>query len=66
MSLGVTLTVVLILIWLLPAILIGRSDKTRGGEKAAWIVAVVCISWFGWVFYLLLAPIKLYHTDHLP
>jgi membrane protein YdbS with pleckstrin-like domain len=46
------------LIWLLPIILIAGSDKTYGGEKAAWILAVIFVSWFAWVFYLLLAPIK--------
>jgi hypothetical protein len=45
-------------IWLLPIILIAGSDRTGGGEKAAWILAVIFISWFAWVFYLLLAPLK--------
>ena len=56
------LTFVLVLvcfaIWLLPILFIGFSDRTRGGEKAAWILAVIFISWFAWVFYLLLAPLK--------
>ena len=34
------------------------SSKTRGGEKIAWILAVLFISWFAWIFYLLLAPLK--------
>ncbi|MBZ4044567.1 PLDc N-terminal domain-containing protein [Flavobacterium hibisci] len=34
------------------------SRKTTGGEKLAWILAVLFISWFAWIFYLLLAPIK--------
>ena len=45
-------------VWLLPIILIAASDKTSGREKVAWILAVIFISWFAWVFYLLLAPIK--------
>ncbi len=45
-------------IWLLPILLIAVSDKTTGGEKLAWILAIVFLSWFAWVFYLLLAPIK--------
>lgn len=45
-------------IWFLPILLIAVSDKTSGGEKAAWILAVIFVSWFAWVFYLLLAPIK--------
>jgi hypothetical protein len=47
-----------LLIWLLPIILIAGSDRTEGKEKVAWILAVIFISWFAWVFYLLLAPLK--------
>lgn len=45
-------------IWLLPILLIGVSDRTSGKEKLAWILAVIFITWFAWVFYLLLAPIS--------
>lgn len=48
----------LIFSWLLPMLFIAASDKTSGREKAAWILAVIFISWFAWVFYLLLAPIR--------
>ncbi|WP_353620497.1 PLDc N-terminal domain-containing protein [Spartinivicinus marinus] len=34
------------------------SSKTTGGEKLAWLLALVFISWFAWIFYALLAPIK--------
>jgi hypothetical protein len=44
--------------WLLPILNIAGSRKTTGREKLAWILAVVFISWFAWIFYLLLAPIK--------
>lgn len=47
-----------ILIWLLPFLTIISSKKTSGSEKLAWILAVVFISWFAWIFYILLAPIK--------
>jgi hypothetical protein len=47
-----------VFIWLLPIILILGSDKTTGGEKAAWILAIIFLSWFAWIFYFLLAPIK--------
>lgn len=47
-----------LLIWLLPIILIAGSDRTEGKEKVAWILAVIFISWFAWIFYLLLAPLK--------
>ena len=45
-------------IWLIPLISIVFSGKTRGGEKLAWVLAVLFVSWFAWIFYLLLAPIK--------
>lgn len=46
------------LIWLLPILIILNSDKTTGAEKAAWILAIIFLSWFAWIFYFLLAPIK--------
>lgn len=46
------------LIWLLPILIIACSDKTTAGEKLAWILAIVFLSWFAWIFYFLLAPIK--------
>lgn len=45
-------------IWFLPILLIATSDRTLGREKVAWILAVIFVSWFAWVFYWLLAPIK--------
>jgi hypothetical protein len=45
-------------IWFLPILIILCSDKTTGGEKLAWILAIVFLSWFAWIFYALLAPIK--------
>ena len=49
---------VIALIWLLPLLLIISSKKTTGGEKIAWLLAMFFISWFAWIFYILLAPIK--------
>lgn len=45
-------------IWLIPVVIIAASSRTNGGEKAAWILAVIFISWFAWIFYFLLAPLK--------
>jgi hypothetical protein len=45
-------------IWVAPLIMIRRSNKTCGGEKIAWLLLVIFVSWFAWVFYLLLAPLK--------
>ena len=45
-------------IWILPILIIACSDKTTAGEKIAWILAIIFLSWFAWIFYFLLAPIK--------
>lgn len=50
--------VIILSIWLLPILFILSSRKTTGNEKLAWILAVIFISWFAWIFYILLAPIK--------
>ncbi|TQV89639.1 hypothetical protein FLL46_01790 [Aliikangiella coralliicola] len=55
MSLFILLAVV---IWLLPFILVLTSNRTSGSEKVAWLLGIVFISWFVWIFYLLLAPLK--------
>jgi hypothetical protein len=45
-------------IWITPIILVAKSNRTRGGEKAAWILLIIFVSWLAWIFYLLLAPLK--------
>lgn len=54
----VVLTLGFVLLWLLPILIIADSDKTSGGEKLAWILAIIFLSWFAWILYFLLAPIK--------
>lgn len=46
------------LVWIVPIFIIMSSNKTSGSEKLAWILAILFISWFAFIFYLLLAPIK--------
>ncbi|MEW8049972.1 MAG: hypothetical protein AB2792_12675 [Candidatus Thiodiazotropha sp.] len=57
--LGLSLTALLVagFIWFLPILLILRSRKTNGAEKLFWILAVVFVSWFAWILYLLFAPL---------
>jgi hypothetical protein len=57
-GLALAFPVVCFFVWLLPILIIACSDKTTGGEKFAWILAIVFLSWFAWIFYFLLAPIK--------
>lgn len=60
LSLGLALVVIFgcFFVWFLPILLILGSDKTSGGEKLAWILAIIFLSWFAWIFYFLLAPLK--------
>jgi O-antigen ligase len=58
LALALALPVGLLFVWLLPMLIIACSDRTTGGEKLAWILAIVFLSWFAWIFYFLLAPIK--------
>lgn len=55
---GLAFLIIIGLIWLFPIIIVISSSKTTGSEKLAWVLAVIFISWFAWIFYLLLAPIK--------
>ncbi len=45
-------------IWIAPFWIIATSEVTTGFEKIAWLIAMVCLSWFAWVFYFFLAPLK--------
>jgi len=58
LGLGAGAIVLFMFIWLLPIILILKSDKTTGAEKLLWLIAVIFISWFAWILYMLLAPIS--------
>lgn len=53
---GVILFFVVGLFWLIPVVMLIKSKRTSGGTKALWILAVVFISWFAWLAYLLLVP----------
>jgi hypothetical protein len=58
LAIAVAVPVLAAIIWFLPILIILCSDKTTGAEKLAWILAIVFLSWFAWIFYFLLAPIK--------
>jgi hypothetical protein len=57
LGLGVGTLVVVLVVWLIPIILILTSNKTSGAEKLFWLLAVVFVSWFAWILYMLLAPL---------
>jgi len=58
LGLGAGLILLVVIGWLLPIIFILKSSKTSGGEKIFWLLAVLFVSWFAWIFYMLLAPIS--------
>jgi len=55
---GLLLFIPIAIIWLIPVIIILLSSRTAGGEKIAWLLAVIFVSWFAWIFYMLLAPLN--------
>lgn len=55
---GILLFIPLAILWLIPLVAILLSSRSSGGEKLAWLLAVIFISWFAWIFYLLLAPLN--------
>ncbi len=54
----ISFLLILLIIYLLPFIFILSSNKTKGKEKISWVLEVIFISWFAWIFYMLLAPIN--------
>ena len=57
LGLGLGAMLFTLFIWFLPILLILRSQKTNGAEKLFWLLAVLFVSWFAWIVYMLLAPI---------
>ncbi|MEN8174119.1 MAG: hypothetical protein ABFS23_00035 [Pseudomonadota bacterium] len=57
-GLSVGAIVLVAVIWVLPIVLIARSDKTTGTEKLVWILLILLFTWFAWIFYALLAPLE--------
>ncbi len=53
-----TFLMIILFVWLLPIVIILSSSKTTGSEKLGWVLAVIFISWFAWIVYLIVAPIK--------
>jgi hypothetical protein len=55
---GFLFVLMFFMVWITPIILVAKSNRTQGGEKAAWILLIIFVSWLAWIFYLLLAPLK--------
>ena len=63
-GLGLGIGLGCLFVWLLPFLIIATSDKTTGGEKLAWLLVMFFFSWFAWIFYWLLAPLKQRDDTH--
>jgi hypothetical protein len=57
-SLQLGMIVVILLVWLLPIIDIARSSRVDKDEKLIWIFACLALSWFCWILFYALAPLK--------
>lgn len=54
--LGSLLAITIGLVWLIPFVLLIRSNRTEGVTKLLWLIVMLCVSWFAWIAYLLLVP----------
>ena len=63
---GLLISVGVLAIWILPFWIILTSDATSGLEKFCWLLAMICLSWFAWIFYFFLAPLapRRRYRDH--
>lgn len=57
-SLQLGMIVAILLVWLLPIIDIARSSRVDKDEKLIWIFACLALSWFCWILFYALAPLK--------
>jgi hypothetical protein len=53
---GVIVFFAIVLFWLIPIIMLVKSERTSGGTKVLWLLAMLFISWFAWLAYILLVP----------
>lgn len=49
--------VLAIVAWMMPLFMISKADHVSQQEKLLWMLLVVFVSWFAWIFFLLLAPV---------
>ena len=48
---------VIIVVWLIPLVVIGKSNKVGEKEELIWLFATFFVSWASFMLYLLIAPI---------
>lgn len=52
----IALVSVLIGVWITPLVFILKSDRTTGLRKIIWVLALIFVSWFAWLAYIVLVP----------
>lgn len=57
-SLQLGILVIAVLIWLLSIVDIARSSKVDKDEKLLWIFVCLALSWFCWILFYAVAPLK--------
>ncbi|MDR7090345.1 hypothetical protein [Cellvibrio fibrivorans] len=57
-SLQLGMLVAILLVWLLTIIDIARSSRVDKDEKLIWIFTCLALSWFCWILFYALAPLK--------
>ncbi|WP_052447878.1 hypothetical protein [Vibrio owensii] len=60
---GMIMAAIIVVGWVLPFMLITTSRQTGRPEKVLWVCALLFLSWFCWVIYLLVAPLKPIHEE---
>ncbi|MDO6712760.1 hypothetical protein Q4567_18645 [Aliiglaciecola sp. 2_MG-2023] len=51
------LLLVIIVVWLIPLFVIGKSNRVGKKEKLLWLFATFFVSWASFILYLIIAPI---------
>ncbi|ASJ98231.1 hypothetical protein CFF01_17455 [Shewanella marisflavi] len=46
-----------LIVWLIPLIVIGKSKRVGRKEKAIWLFATFFVSWASFMLYLIIAPV---------
>jgi multidrug transporter EmrE-like cation transporter len=54
----IVLTLISILAYIIPVVVVAKSKRTSGNEKFLWLILVILFSWISFLAFLLAAPIK--------
>ena len=53
---GLILILTIGLFWVIPLVMLIKSNRTSGGTKMLWVLAYVFVAWLAWLAYILLVP----------